>query len=582
MQARTAERIEAWETRPFAGGVDGLRDLADAGFSGAIDASPWVFVLDGRVVGVVDGAIEDVGPGTAYVAPHDSLPLLFVMLERGGERRGQYYTGETPIEEVDATLREGGFTGYMELSENVLSGDYYLVYHRGERRACAFIGQAERLETGEEAYERAVDEVGIYTVTAVDVGTVDLPGSAAGGSASASTGSSTTGAGSVAGGASAASEPAAVSGADGPSSEDADAGGPAVDASAGAPVPASPPAAGDLRPAVRPATGPPPVTPAASDADAGSGADRGVAGAENETGAVEELEARVGALREEREDLAAENERLREELAALREEREDLAAEVRRLEERVRDLEADPGGERTLALDAEEALAGTSLFVRYEDKSGATLSGALTGDSDPAAVGENLTLEHHTTFDDDAAAVDDRPFEAFLEESLEYEVAAWLVNEFPYEIAETGHVDDMGALYGAIPEIDRIEFRGSVETGEDETAGFDVVCRDRLGTPLVAVDLHDSRDPAGEAEMEALLESADAVAETTGSIAGAVVVTASFFDPQAMETATAATDDGGLLGGSRASFVRLSRRVGYHLCLVEARDRRFHVAMPEL
>jgi len=49
-----------------------------------------------------------------------------------------------------------------------------------------------------------------------------------------------------------------------------------------------------------------------------------------------------------------------------------------------------------------------------------------------------------------------------------------------------------------------------------------------------------------------------------------------------METATAATDDGGLLGESRASFVRLSRRVGYHLCLVEARDRRFHVAMPEL
>ncbi|WP_290814214.1 hypothetical protein [Halovivax sp.] len=179
MDPRTQERVERWESRPFSGGRDELVSLADREFSGAVEAAgTWLFMLNGRVVGVVDGAIEDAldAGGTVYDAPDAALPLLAAMLEQGGETRAKYYTNETPLSEVDHKLRQGSFTGYIELSEQVLSGDYYAVYYGGRRMAAAYIGNAERLLTGEEAFERADDEIGIYEVTDVDVEVTDIPG----------------------------------------------------------------------------------------------------------------------------------------------------------------------------------------------------------------------------------------------------------------------------------------------------------------------------------------------------------------------------------------------------------------------
>ncbi|MFD1564101.1 transcriptional regulator [Haloarchaeobius amylolyticus] len=179
MDPRTQERVEEWDSRPFNGGFDGLSDLAHADFSGAVSAAgTWLFLLNGRVVGVIDGDIEDFETvsGTCYEAPHPSLPLLCTMEEQGGETRAKYYTNETPLREVDDTLQSGSFTGYVELSENVLSGDYYAVYYGGRRMAAAYIGNAERLLTGEEAFERAADEVGIYEVIDVEIDVVDVPG----------------------------------------------------------------------------------------------------------------------------------------------------------------------------------------------------------------------------------------------------------------------------------------------------------------------------------------------------------------------------------------------------------------------
>ncbi|SEV98123.1 DUF7527 domain-containing protein [Natrinema salifodinae] len=179
MDPRTQERVEEWDSRPFSGGFDGLSDLADADFSGAVSgAGTWLFMLNGRIVGVFDGDVEDfeTASGTRYEAPHPSLPLLCTMEERGGETRAKYYTNETPLREVDQTLQSGSFTGYIELSENVLSGDYYAVYYGGRRMAAAYIGNAERLHTGEEAFERAADEVGIYEVTDVEIDVTDVPG----------------------------------------------------------------------------------------------------------------------------------------------------------------------------------------------------------------------------------------------------------------------------------------------------------------------------------------------------------------------------------------------------------------------
>ncbi len=194
MDPRTQERVERWESRPFSGGLAGLRSFADEDFSGAVTAGGnWLFMLNGRVVGIVDGTLEgfDGASGTAYVAPHPSLPLLCTMETQGGETRAKYYTNDTAIADVDQTLQSSSFTGYVELREQVLSGDYYLVYYGGRRMAAAYIGNAERLLTGDEAFERADDEVGIYQVIDVDLEVRDVPG--AGDTVAAGTDSTTSG-----------------------------------------------------------------------------------------------------------------------------------------------------------------------------------------------------------------------------------------------------------------------------------------------------------------------------------------------------------------------------------------------------
>jgi hypothetical protein len=83
--------------------------------------------------------------------------------------------------------------------------------------------------------------------------------------------------------------------------------------------------------------------------------------------------------------------------------------------------------------------------------------------------------------------------------------------------------------------------------------------------------------------MADLVEKAEAVGRAKEQLAAAFLVTSSFFDPAALERANAATDSGGILGGSsRRSYVKLSRRNGFHLCLVETRDGSFHLNVPEL
>ncbi|MFC6725744.1 transcriptional regulator, partial [Halobium palmae] len=178
MQSQTTEAVTGWDGEPFAGGYAGLHDLADREFTGAVtEGSAWAFMLNGKVVAVVDGAIEafDGADGTAYRAPDPALPLLYAMKERGGEVRAQYYTNDTPLSEVDSTLSSGNFTGYVELSENVLSGDYYVVYYGGKSMSVAYVGNSRTLVGGEEAFERADDEVGIYDVREASIEIVDVP-----------------------------------------------------------------------------------------------------------------------------------------------------------------------------------------------------------------------------------------------------------------------------------------------------------------------------------------------------------------------------------------------------------------------
>ncbi|AWB26389.1 DUF7527 domain-containing protein [Halococcoides cellulosivorans] len=855
MTTRTVDRVDDWEEVPYEGGEDGLQQLSDRGFSGRVrTAGGAAYFLDGSVVGVIDGTLDTVADaaGTAYRAPSDALPLLAVMQERTEGPRAKYYTEDTPISDVDRRLSDAGFTGYIELSENVLSGDYYIVYHGGRSTSAAFVGASERLITDEEAFETADDEVGIFEVHQVDIDVQEVD--AAGGTEPGAESGTTAGA---AGPSSSGTTEPSSDGVTGPSSgrpgesDDAtdplDAGGerderdhtdrdrpdraldpldagrddggadrrpteredtaesddqesaaPERDEPSDGPERttierdplADPTETGDRptreptdrsgpesddRPALdedqrtdedrranedrhagddttgetrsppdrerterddppdranekrgedrgpvrddrqadtsdqhrshdtsqsgqsrepstddragedrssegdtsprrsaassegrtgegdasgRPETGPsqedrsresstprtetdtgesaagpgggersrsdedlspedlerrsiPSVDPANSESpsdDSGdpstptSGVSRDrppASGAPSEQirdleaqiderdRRIDDLESTVDRLREERGEYRSRIEELEAQLDELAAERDDLAEQLDSRPAESAGTGAAQSATRTLSAD--EALAGTNLFVRYASRGEATLEAAAEGSADRSAVTENLRLEHHTQFEADDVAVDGQPFDEFLESSLLYRFVSWLVEDLIYEIRDTGHGRALADLYEALPRIDRAELQGSVsvqvevdgETSREQRA-FDVVVRDRMGNPLIVADLNDDRDAATGAMMETLVTTATDVGRSHDHFAAGFLVTESYFDPEALETAADATGGGLFSRDSRESYVRLSRKDGFHLCLVEARDEQFHLAVPEL
>ncbi|MFC7137415.1 hypothetical protein ACFQRB_15205 [Halobaculum litoreum] len=92
----------------------------------------------------------------------------------------------------------------------------------------------------------------------------------------------------------------------------------------------------------------------------------------------------------------------------------------------------------------------------------------------------------------------------------------------------------------------------------------------------------EGRDATTESMLDGLVGDASAVADADEHLAAGFYVTASFFEPGALEAAADATGGGLLSRGKRKSFVKLSRKQGFHLCLVESRDGEFHVNVPEL
>jgi hypothetical protein len=781
MSTRVRERVEEWGGRPFSGGYGTLRDLAAEGFSGVVTAGGTeLYMTKGTVVGIHDGTIEsfeDVS-GTVHEAPTPALPLLAVMQARGEEVRAQYYSEDTRLAEVDDKLESGGFTGFVELSENVLSGDYYVVYHQGRSMSVAFVGNTERRVEDEEAFDRANDEVGIYTVHPVDIQPISIPEPAtpdrsepddadggAGPAVSDVSGhssdsqtdpaddpepsSDTTEPDSSAGGGQPGTEEdgaetsTRTAPAGGGQSTTREAGDPPLDAAASgqtdrdgtvaertdtadtetrpetsehpekrdtaddretsegvsdreaaveartdspadtgdAESPQGPDAsarqeergestrseagqsrtagsqepstAGDTEPdhgletravpSLDPGrtqssdggSGDPQPEPSASgdrkqtrperedtqsrDGQPQGGADRqspssgGTSGSvadrpggreattdrtpddparlENLESELEDREAEVDRLEGKLQSATEKRDQLRTELEALRSERDELAAEVDRLEGKVQRLETEFGtatdGERSIS--PEEALAGTNIFLRYNSKGDATLEKAHDGKTRQSDVIENLRLEKHTQFDADSVVVGSQPSGEFIEETVVYQFVDWVATELLFEIRETGHADTLKTLYNALPQIDRAELSGSVdvvytEDGQEarSTESFDVVLRDRMGEPLMVANLNDSREAATEAMMERLITSAERVGQAGDRLAAAFFVTESFFEPSALETAGDATRGGLLSRNKQKSFVNLSRKRGYHLCLVEARSEKFNLTVPDL
>jgi hypothetical protein len=856
MDEEIVDRVTGWEPVTGPAAAD-LRSLARDEFSGAVTAgAAWAFLLNGRVVGLFDGDLDDVEAGdlTAYSAPDPALPLLFAMQETGGETRGKYYSEETSLREVDRTLSSGKFTGYVELSENVLSGDYYVVYHGGRSMSVAFVGASERLVTGDEAFDRADDEVGIFAVNAVDVTVTDLPepadGDAPAGAVGGDDGASaddgprqegvTFGASDAgeadgdaeeagaddaeeagaddaeeagaddaeAAPAASAREPDRYDGLTGdmgiglnsddasgsstdaeePTSADDDAPEPAAasdrpaEAATGLDEPESPaadasgshtvgereadaeaedrwaddePASTDDEPASaddEPASAddgeaestrrPAPVddagreeddddpgtdtrdgpreasdelaadedTVAATNGEAaderteatvergdaeGAGAaatderpprdDEGTEaerqapvgrgesgvfsaerqwqqttripalspddslvrqeaatiGAEGDAGephaaddthgsaqsassdsrvasAVDgpesamtpaddteetgRLTARLEEVRAERDELAAAVESLEDDLESVTRERDRLRARVADLESELATLREEAertgasGTERTgRQRDTEQlspaaAREGTNLFVRYRSKGKPTLKTAQAGEAKQGEIVENLRLEYHTTFDSDHATVDGESYESFLHGTTEWGFTKWVVEDLLYEIGRSGHRVDLAPLFDRIPEVDRVEFDGTVPvTVDDEEGGerhesrtFDLVFWNSMGDPLFVVDVDTSRNATTQGMVGSLIEGARAVGESKDTLGGGFYVTTSFFEPGALDAVGEATKSGLLSRSSKKSFVKLSRKQGYHLCLVEARDGEFHLTVPEL
>ncbi|MFC5136272.1 MULTISPECIES: DUF7527 domain-containing protein [Haloferacaceae] len=781
MDAQRREDITGWDAREFDGGFDGLRRFADRGFTGAAtDDTGWLFMLDGRVVGTVDADLDAFADasGTIYEAPHQALPVLFAMQERGGEQRAQYYTKDTPLSEADDKLSQGGFTGYVELSENVLSGDYYVTYTAGESMAAAFVGNARRLETGEDAFDLANDEIGIYTVYEVDLDVREIPepdGATVAGTDAAeedgddenedvdhesdpgeseddpvseggrdrgrderpgdddtdttdqsrkpetdpaasdvddstSTGTDddrgerddrdetplipeptgrgsderNEGSGSPAETADAESEKGDVTtgdrnaatvdrnaatkqpgagasetstdrrtgasaGSNGPSDDDVFSEEaqwretksiPALDPSETNERGENPSAGSSSRANRKPgassnrsgrSTG-------SSDRSRTDGTAEGsTAGRGSEAGSspnprstarsgsgraavsdrapdevrerIEELESALSTAESAREEVESERDRLeterdelREELDEVTSERDEIESERDRLEEELDRLRTEvdrlreqldraesrlPDGDRSLS--AAEARDGTNLFIRYDSKSGATLEDAHDGTISRDELRQNLRIEHHTSFETEGLLVDGEPFESFLRETMEYGFTRWLVEELPFEIGETGNGGALRDLYDALPEIDRAEIGGSVsvvirENGEEtrEQRSFDLVLRDRMGNPLFVAELNDSRAPTAGGTLESLVANGGVIAESNEAFAAAFAVTASFFEPDALEAASDAVGGGLFNRSKRESFVKLSRKRGYHLCLVESREGGFHLTVPDL
>jgi hypothetical protein len=719
MDARTVAHVEGWDSRPFDGGYDGLRSLADREFTGCVvSGNTYLFMVRGRVVGVFDYTEPPTGEpsvepadverfegagGTAYEAPEPALALLYAMVATGGETRGRYYSKNTPLEEVDSTLRDGGFTGYLELSENVLSGDYYLVYHGGRRRSVAFVGQSRRIKGDDEAFDLASEEVGIYEVTAVELSTVEIPGSSGGGddttavgaagsdppggdggadptttdddpgqdhglggaldasggdaadtpapespgtdrdgsTGSASTGSASTGSTDATGaggtpgddrpeidldaamnprdaegGRQEGGEGAPEDGSDGAVTDPTDAGGPsppggstadrdpleedaestdAIGSGAAGTVDldgiagTDDPEEGAADSASRGATGEdgdvrvvpsvdPERTARAASARGDESEERPVGDGETVAGLRSELsarESRIEELRERLETVAAE----RDELAS---EREELARRVSRLEERLAESGAAPLDSEGMA--PAEVLSGTDILVRYRSKAAPTLAEAHDGEADREDLADNLLLEPHTTFDAEGVSVAGRTFEAFLEGTQGVGFLRWLAGELTFELRDTGNVGSMRALYDALPSLDRVEFDAAValEGGDRETVRFDLVGRDRRGEPLFVALLEDDRVPTTDTTMGEFLRNATAAAESHESLVAAFAVTSSYFEPEALETAEEATGGSLLSRNKRRSFVQTSRKGGYHLCLVEDREKSFYLSVPEL
>lgn len=643
MDSRIETVTSEWRYRACEMGIPGLHALSDASFSGAVSANgTQAFLVNGRIVGIIGGTIESFREQelSALESDDPALPLLCAMLSKSTTTEAEYYTGETPLDEVHKTLSSGSFTGYLELSENVFSGDYFVLYYGGTAQYAAILGTQDRVITGSEAYERASEEVGIYQVRSADIEVIDIPE---------------------------------------PSPEELAATRDIESANSPAPTEPEPVDPSPETTSSHPQEDPPEPEPAESsqsdpttiekstptentvdrqvtarrersdssddvedESESNSGPLETISEIPNPT--LDESPGRASRNRDTHEPLdelltipaldpeqtvilrPAEDTEVQagtenantpsepdtseepdeepeaapnpeEQLAALTETLESVERENEQLRNRIQELEAelDSRPEPEPENDTNEttvpprrAIDGTNLLVRYGSKAQPTLDDAVDGNTPKSDVADNLRIEWHTDFDVDSAVIEGQPFTEFITNRLEYQFADWLLEDLLFELRDTGQQSEFSGLFESIPDIDRVEFDGTIpvhseQSGErsSEAYPFDMVFRNGMGEPIIVANVHDDRTPTDAGPVGELLEDSNRVGTERKSLSAALFVTKSYFEPAALETVAEATSGGFLTGGSEVSYVNVSRKHGFHLCLVEARNDTFHLNVPD-
>ena len=601
------KRIESWESRSFSNGGLKLEELLSSGFSGMIGSEmEWMFILNGRIIGYQGEKIQEFGKkdSNVYTAPHPALPILFYMQvsEKIGESM-RYYTGEKSIEEIDSALKENKFTGYIELSDDVLSGDYYIVYHGGRSMDVAFIGNMDRLISEEESRRNIKSEIGIYQVNRVNIKPIDItikdPEKKK------------------------AAEDVVESKNDKLEKKHAEIienkelltqskgmGNDTIETAielekeenkfkneaawrASRVVPSIDPRRdGELVELLKKST-----EWKTEDKNQYEKIQL------NENVPSKKVEIEMEYITEKEEGYEKTVEEVEEMIES------DAKEIVEEDTDRIIDHESEnielEGGENIIELissdiesmkgnvsmekktvDADYAMRSAIVFIRYKNPSGPTIIKSLKKKEKIGkdAVNRNLNYgsnnqiqginEGTTLVKGDNGEPEE--FNEYLEKTTEMKFIKWLFGSLIYEVIETGNIKSMKLVYAAIPKVDRIRFRHKIEAkeknGELRAYAFDIVMEDDAGNPLIVANMKkDSAEPTEISDVDMLVEGASRVSASVKSISAAFLVSSSFHSSEAL---TAADESMKKRFGSRKkenTKVKASRKNKYNLCLVECR-----------
>ena len=576
----------------------------DDTFSGVLRSNGEdAYVVNGKIVGYTGQDVTEIDIDNCHAqkAPSPVFPLLITMREIVSKNeRGKYITSDTPFDEADSMVRDGGFIGYIELSEEVISGDYYGVYDgQGEM----YVGLLDNggVLFGDEAFEQAQKEVGIYRIVEADIGDV-IPVRELVSSQSKPDEELETEIDSTPENDSSELEPpntqhtedsltkndtAKVSSQQDPFTE------PEVETkSITSPPEVSEANFDDVQEEVE--------TPDGDDIDIPNEVES-VMGDGNNT--------------KDRPQSGESNKEMREKFADVRNKIEELSQRVEQNEEKFKNFEQDitnlnkkidqltkelqmlstsdesmndnTGSHTDRAdnsadvqeLTREQALERIDVFARYKSKSDTTVSEAVEDTSLRDAASENIYFDSHTRFEKENVRINGELYDDFILGSVEMAFTKWILKELVYEIQDTGHTDSISDVYQNIPDINRAEFYGGIEV-DDEYVEFDIIYWDSHGEPLFVCDTESGKEPVTGDQLEELMKKTQKVHREYSTIGGAFFVTSSFYEPKALQMASNDVKSG--LLSSKEGYIKMNRKQGFHLCLFEERNGGFTMALPDL